>query len=219
DFETSVAQMVLNVEVAYWNLYGAYWTLYSRELGLRLAYEFYRIVNARYVAGGVGGAAGEQPTRLQDVARARGQYELFREQRLEALGRVLEAERQLRKFLGMPAGDCDRLVPSDTPTVAPYRPDWCTAKQETLTLRPELILARENMKRAQLNLIQSKNDLLPDLRFFATYDVNSIGSPLAGPATDHAFRNLASDKFNNYAFGFRLNVPIGFPDIHAAVRR
>src|SRR5262249_32770093 len=77
DFEASVDQMLLNVEVAYWNLYGTYWTLYSRELGLRLAYEFYRIVNARYVAGGVG-PMGQQPTRLQDVARARGQYELFR---------------------------------------------------------------------------------------------------------------------------------------------
>jgi outer membrane protein TolC len=219
NFEANVGQMVLNVEVAYWNLYGAYWTLYSRELGLRLAYEFYRIVNARYIAGGVSGVPGGESTRLQDVARARGQYELFREQRLEALGRVLEAERQLRKFLGMPAVDCDRLVPSDTPTVAPYQPDWCSSLQEAINLRPELIISRENIKRAQLVLIQTKNDIMPDLRFFATYDVNSIGSRLDGPGADNAFRNLADNKFNNYAFGFRLNVPIGYRDAYAALRR
>ena len=90
-------------------------------------------------------AGGTLQTALQDVARARGQYELFRSQRLEALGRVLEAERQLRKFLGMPATDCFRLIPSDTPTVAPYQPDWCAAKEEAFNLRPELQIVRDNI--------------------------------------------------------------------------
>ncbi|HKB35871.1 MAG TPA: TolC family protein [Gemmataceae bacterium] len=218
DFEASVDQMLLNVEVAYWNLYGTYWTLYSRELGLRLAYEFYRIVNARYVAGGVG-PMGQQPTRLQDVARARGQYELFRGQRLEALGSLLEAERQLRKFLSLPAEDGTRLVPSDTPTVAPYQPDWLTAKQEALTLRPEVIIARENIKRAQLEMIRSKNDLLPDLRAFGTWDINSIGSELSGPGPANAFGNLSDNKFHNFAFGVRANIPLGFRDAYAVLRR
>ncbi len=213
DFEASVNQMVLNVEVAYWNLYGAYWTLYSRELGLRLAYEFYRIINARYLAGGT------QQTRLQDVARARGQYELFRSQRLQALGAVLEAERQLRKFLSLPASDDCRLVPLDTPTLAPYQPDWCTAKSEALVLRPELIIARENLKSVQKSLIQAKNDLMPDLRFFATYDINGIGTQLSGGGANNAFRSLADNQFNNYQFGVNLTVPIGYRLAHANVRR
>src|SRR5262249_39207587 len=33
DLERAVNQMLLNVETAYWNLYGSYWNLYSREQG------------------------------------------------------------------------------------------------------------------------------------------------------------------------------------------
>ncbi|MFM7149486.1 MAG: hypothetical protein ACKO23_06550, partial [Gemmataceae bacterium] len=42
EFERQLNQMLLNVEVAYWNLYGSYWQLYSREQGLRFAYEAFR---------------------------------------------------------------------------------------------------------------------------------------------------------------------------------
>jgi hypothetical protein len=42
EFERLVNQMLLNVEVAYWNLYGSYWTLYSREQGLQFAYTAFR---------------------------------------------------------------------------------------------------------------------------------------------------------------------------------
>src|SRR5207244_6585735 len=90
EFERNLNQMLLNVEVAYWNLYGAYWTLYSREQGLRFAYEAFRLSKAGYEAGRVKAA---------DFHQSRGQYELFRAQRLQALDTVLEDERQLRARL------------------------------------------------------------------------------------------------------------------------
>jgi hypothetical protein len=210
-FEQLVNQMLLNVEIAYWNLYAAYWTLYARELGLRLAYESWKITGAKYYAG---------QTKLANFARTRGQYELFRGQRLAALGTVLEAERQLRKFLGLLANDGKRLVPSDAPTLAPYQPDYCASLQEALTLRPELILARENLKVGQLDVINSKNLLLPDLRFTSTYDVNAIGGRLDGPdASTNALRQLAQNRFNDWSAGLRLVVPIGFRQAHANLRR
>ena len=211
EFEADVNQMLLNVEVAYWNLYGAYWTLYARELGLRLAYESWKITGAKYYAGN---------TKLANFARTRGQYELFRGQRLQALGQVLENERQLRKLLGMMTADKCRLVPSDTPTLAPYHPDWCASKQECLNLRPELIIAREGLKASQLDVINSKNLLLPDLRFTSTYDVNAIGGRLDGPdPSTNAFRALAQNRFNDWSAGLRLVVPIGFRQAHSNLRR
>ena len=39
EFERNLNQMLLNVEVAYWNLYGSYLTLYSRKQALRFAFE------------------------------------------------------------------------------------------------------------------------------------------------------------------------------------
>jgi outer membrane protein TolC len=209
EFERLVDQMVVNVEVAYWNLYGSYWNLYAQEAALRQAYTAWRILRTRFEAGKANTA---------EVAQARGQYELFRGNRLDALASVLDNERQLRRLLGMPIEDGTRLVPADDPTLAPYRPDWNTALNEALTLRPELMLARNELKIRQFNLIEARNELLPDLRFTGTYDINSIGTRLDGADANNAFRTLASDHFNNWSLGLRLNVPIGFRLAHANVR-
>ena len=209
EFERNVHGMLLNVEIAYWNLYNSYWQLYSNEQGMRQAYEAWKINYERYRAGRVG---------IADFAQARGQYELFRGQRLNALGDLLENERQLRALLGMHAEDGTRLVPSDQPTLSPFRPDWNTSVQEALNLRPELYLARQEVKANQLNLVLQENSLLPDLRFAASYDINALGNRLDGPDANNAFRNLASDRFNNWQLQLRMSVPIGFRQAHANVR-
>jgi hypothetical protein len=147
-----------------------------------------------------------------------GQYEQFRSQRLTALGQVLESERRLRRLMGIPIEDGTRLVPGDAPTIATYPADWGTAVQETISLRPELVLARHELKFRQLDLITNKNLLLPDLRSFFTYNANAIGSRLDGPDAHNAFRNLASDRFNSWTAGLQLDVSLGYRDANAAVR-
>jgi outer membrane protein TolC len=209
EFERNLNFMLVNVESAYWALYGAYWTLYSREQALRFAYESWRINKARYEAGRVA---------IDDFAQSRGQYELFRDQRITALGAVLEAERQLRKMMGLPVEDCSRLVPCDEPTLAPYVPDWCSALNEAVTLRPELVEARNDLKFRQLDLINQKNLLLPDLRFISTYDINALGSRLDTDTSVGALNNLGQNKFNNWSFGLHMDWPIGFRQAHANVR-
>ncbi|MFN4260578.1 MAG: TolC family protein [Gemmataceae bacterium] len=208
-FETNVAFMLLNVETAYWNLYGSYWTLYSREQGLRQAYEAWKINKARYEAGRIS---------IQEFALARQQYESFRSQRMEVLGRVLESERQLRGLLGLPVEDGYRLVPVDEPNIAPYEPDWGTALNEALALRPELVQARHSLKISQLQVIREKNFLLPDLRLTGSYDINGLGPRLDGPGSLNAFRNFASNHFNSWDIGVRAEFPLGFRDANAAVR-
>ena len=209
EFERNLNYQVLNVEYAYWNLYGAYWTLFAREQALRQGFEAWRISKARLDAGTI---------TLADLAQTRGQYELFRGQRLSALDDVLEKERQLRALMGMPAEDSTRLVPSDSPTLAKFEPDWDTALDEALTLRPEIYISRQEVKAKQMDLILAKNALMPDLRFLSSYDSNSIGSRLDGPDGNNALRNLAENRFNNWSLGLRLNVPIGFRSAHATVR-
>lgn len=210
EFERNVNQMLLNVETAYWNLYGAYWTLYSREQGLRFAFETWKVVKAKY-------EAGREP--LDAFAQAQGQYEQFRAQRLAAIDTVLDDERQLRALMGLQMTDGYRLVPADAPTLAAYRPDWHSALDTSLKHRPELYTARQDVKANQMNVQLAKNALLPDLRFTATYDANSLGSRLDGPGQDNAFRNLASNTFNDWAVGLRLNIPIGYRAAHANLRQ
>lgn len=224
EFERNVNFLLLNVEYAYWNLYGSYYTLFSREQGMRQAFEAYKLNKARFEAGAL-------PE--QDLQQTRAQYELFRGQRITALGQVLDRERQLRGLLGLPVEDGKRIVPSDSPTLAEFKPDWTAALTECMSYRPELILSRQDLKFRQLDLLLQKNFLKPDLRFFANYDINGIGTRLDGSAdyrtsTDgfgntttvpgNALATLADNDFNTWNVGLRLDVPLGFRDSNAAVR-
>jgi outer membrane protein TolC len=207
EFERNLNFTLANVEIAYWTLYGAYWNLYSQEQGLRQSYEAWRINKSRFEAGRIN---------MQDFAQTRGQYESFRDQRISALGALLEAERQLRKMMGLPVEDGCRLVPVDEPTLTPYVPEWNAALSEALNLRPELILARQEIKFHQMDLIRQKNLLLPDLRFVSSYDINAAGTRLDTP--QGAFGQLGADKFNNWQIGLQMDVPLGFRDAYSAVR-
>jgi outer membrane protein TolC len=211
EFERNVDILLVNVEVAYWNLYGSYWALYSREQALRQAFEAFKINRERYDAGRIP---------LQDLAQTRQQYESFRAQRIQALAQVLENERALRHLVGLRVEDGTRLVPTDSPTLTPYQPDWNTAINEALALRPELVLARNDLKARQFEVLNQKNLLLPDLRFTATYDINGAGTHLDGGSSDsgNAFHSLATDKFNDWSLGLRMEVPLGFRDANAGLR-
>jgi hypothetical protein len=163
ELERNVNQMLLNVEVAYWNLYGSYWQLYSREQALRFAYETWKIAGAKYKNGQIG---------LADFTHVRGQYELFRNQRLQALDTALDNDRQLRAMLGLPIDNGVRLVPSDAPTLVEKHPDWQAAWAVAMK-RPELRMAREEVKAAELNLLVTKKVLAPALILCGVQDRKS----------------------------------------------
>jgi outer membrane protein TolC len=209
EFGRLLNTLLWNVEAAYWNLYGAYWRLTARELGLRQAHEVWRRESALAQSG---------RTSRANSAQSRGQYEQFRSQRIAAVGQVLEAERQLRLLIGLPREDGTRLIPANAPLLAGYRPDWRTAVQEAMNERPELTLARAEVRVKQLSLINEKNRLLPDLRFTSSYEIQGLGSRLDGPGPDNALRSLASNKFQNAALGLRLEIPIGYREGNARVR-
>jgi outer membrane protein TolC len=220
DFERHVAYMLVNVETAYWTLYGSYVDLYSKEQALRQAYETWRISKAKYEAGSIN---------ITSFAQTRGQYEKFRGDRLQSLDQVLENERTLRALLGLPIEDGKRIIPVDTPTVAPYLPDWESALRDAMELRPELVLAREELKAKQLQVQAQLNFMKPDLRSFANYAVNGLGDRLDGSGSrvdnggvvrsDNALRDLASDHFTNWTVGLQLTVPLGYRQESAALRQ
>ena len=136
EFEREESTKLLNVERAYWNLYSAYGNLYSIEQAMVQALEAWRINKDKFDAGTLS---------IADLAQSRAQYELFRTQRLAALGSpspgsgqlvgVLETERNLRGLIGLPPEDGCRIVPTDAPTLAPYKPDWNACLHDALTLR------------------------------------------------------------------------------------
>ncbi|MBA2227752.1 TolC family protein [Thermogemmata fonticola] len=217
DFDVKINYLLLNVEAAYWNLYAAYYNLYAQEEGLRQAYEGYRFIRLRVLAGN------EPP---QSEYQARAQFERFRGDVVEARGQVLEAERQLRGLLGLRSDDGFRLVPIDKPNEAPYVPDFYEAANEALAHRPELLQLRQDLKAQQLNLLLQKNLRRPDLRVFAQYDIAGLGTRLDGrefadPANTipgNALASFGNNQFNSWTIGLRLDMPLGLRDANASVR-
>lgn len=222
EFERIVNFKLLNVETAYWNLYGAYINLYAAEQGLRLARVLWQTTYAQ-------AKAGVKNITLADAKRAEGQFRLFQGDRVAALNDVLEKERTLRRLMGLPPDDGKQLIPIDAPTLAAYRPDWHQAVQEALTMRPELVMLRQELKKRQLGMQAQKNLLNPDLRLVSGYEITGLGSRLDGngtifdqssgiPRTNNAFRSLLLGDFTNWNVGLTLNVPLGFRAEHASVR-
>jgi len=225
EFDRQVNNLLLNVEFAYWNLYASYYNLYAQEYTLTQSFDLFTIVEARVKAGAV---------RRQELTQVLGQYYLFRQQALSARHQVQNSERQLRGLLGMTSfSDGMRIVPVDEPTLTPFIPNFGSSANEALANRPELILARHDLKFRQLDILLQKNQRRPDLRFFSSYDIQGIGSeldgsaefrdpargPNAAPIPQNAFANLAQNNFNSWQLGFRLDMPLGFRDANAAVHQ
>ncbi len=222
NFERQVNLMVFNVESTYWQLYAYYFAKYAAEQALRQGYITWDQLQQLQTAG---------LQTKQGVAQARAQLEEFRSTYMTALQNVIETERELRGLLGMGFEDGKRIVPADTPTLAPYKPDFNSSLVEALNNRPELAVARDELKIQQMNVMLQQNNIRPDLRFFSNYNINANGTRLdgAGPQTsiqngqvvtntNNALAGLADNKFNNWQYGLRLDYPLGTRDAHAQLK-
>jgi hypothetical protein len=101
---------------------------------------------------------------------------------------------------------------------------------EALSLRPELIIVREDLKVRQLELIREKNNLLPDLRFNGGYNIHGFGNTLSGTGSlppnangvslpANALQGLASTHFSDWNVSLTLNIPLGYRNAYASVRQ
>ncbi len=219
EFERNVNILIMNTEVAYWNLYNKYGQLYSAEENLRILHAIWMEAHDRF-------KAGSMPPEL--YYQILGQYEEFRADRIRSLNETLEAERHLRRIVGLQVEDGERLVPITPPSFTELRPNWEHCLQDALNLRPELQLARDNLKYHQYLLSIQKNFLRPDLRAVARYEPNGLGSTLTGNGEfldgtgtsrpTNAFRSLAGGHFADYTIGLTLSMPLGYRYELAAVR-
>lgn len=239
EFESAVRNLVADVENAYWDLYAAYRDLNSKIVARDNALEVWRRTYALYASKRRGGEADKE-------AYAREQYFRFQDEVEYALsGQVIEgtrtnsgssggtfrgppgvqmAERRLRLIAGLPATDGRLIRPADEPLVSQVVFDWHRTVQEALALRPELRRQRWVIKRRELELLATRNYLMP--RFDATgrYRWRGFGNDLINSdgnvpnSFDNAWDNLLTGDFQEWQLGVDLNVPLGFRKAHNAVR-
>jgi hypothetical protein len=216
DFEIGVRNMVSDTEQAYWELYFAYRNLEARKAGRDSALEAWRKVHALYVEQSRGGEADKE-------AQAREQYFFFRSDVENALSDVYRSENRLRYMMGLSASDGRLIRPSDEPTTARVAFDWQQSLVESLSRSAELRKQKWVIKQKELELLASKNLLLPRLDLLGRYRFLGMGqdlinqnySPYEGGSGEplygtDAYSSLLSGQFQEWQAGAQFLMPIGF---------
>ncbi|MBA4019276.1 MAG: hypothetical protein C0483_19090 [Pirellula sp.] len=236
ELETGVRGLLSETENAYWDLYYAYRDLDAKLVARNTGLETWRKVRSLYDTGRRGGEAEKE-------AQAREQFFRFEEEVQNALagtpldgtrmnngssggtfrgnGGVQVCERRLRLLIGLPIGDGELLRPLDEPTTVPVKFDWQPLVAESLARRVELRRQRWIVKRRELELVASRNFLLPQLDTIGRYRWRGFGDDLAGGPPipfGSALDTLFGGKFQEWQLGAELNVPLGFRRGHAAVK-
>lgn len=237
DFEIALRDYLSNIENAYWDLYNAYRELDGRVHLRDMALEIYEAFEVQAKAGK---GEGFEEFRLDQL---REQYYRFENDVQTALtGRVIDgthtnngstggsfrnttgvylAERRLRLLLGIPASDERLIRPADDPCLAETALDWDLVRTEALQRRPELLKQRLKIKRSELELIASRNFLLPKLDAVGRYRFRGFGHGMfdgnPGDPYSSAFGNLGTGDFQEWQLGLEMSVPIGFRQAYAGV--
>lgn len=217
-FESSVRNLVLDIENTYWDLHSAYRNLETAKIGRDSAQATWNNVYEK-VRGGVDNAQAE--------AQSREQYFFFRAQLETALRDLYNVENRLRYLMGIAATDGRLIRPSDEPTAARINYDWRMIHTEALLRSAELRQQKWLIERRQLELIAAKNNLLPQLDLGAAYrwvgvgdelinaDRNGRNFPAAGST---AFDELTEGNFQEFSFLFNFQMPVGYRRELAGVR-
>ena len=130
DFQLHVRNYVRDIAGAYWKLCFCYRDLEATRNGRDQALSTWRSIAATPRGGSV---------EAEDKAQSREQYFFFRTRVKEALGRLLAAERNLRKLIGVASSDNRLIRPNQDPptekTVFGSDPDLAEVLEKDSTLR------------------------------------------------------------------------------------
>ena len=220
-FEQNLREFVNEVITSYWNLQIAYREFDASKGARDASLETWNTVKARFDNDLPGGEADKE-------AQAREQYYSFEQQLITALngearnGRtgILQAEANLRRLIGLPQNDGRLLRPTDEPAATETIYDWGSLVNTALDRRVEVRQQLWQVKRRELELLASRNFLLPRLDAVATYRNNGFGDDLIGGGGrfSSALSDLASGDHNEWELGVQLNVPVGYRQASTGVR-
>ncbi|MCA9100706.1 MAG: TolC family protein [Planctomycetales bacterium] len=217
EFEVGVRELVFETEQAYWELYFAYRDLDTKKKARDTALRTWRRVYALYQQGSRGGSAAEE-------GQAREQYYLFQQQVENALNTLYATERKLRFMIGIAPTDGRLIRPADEPTIAKVLFDYHDVQCEALVRAVEIRRQKWRVKQRELELIASRNFLLPQLDAVGRYRWFGFGNDLIDPNSggkppfDNAWQSLLSGDYQEWQLGLEMGWTLGLRQQHAGVR-
>ena len=230
-FESSVRNLVFDIENTYWDLHRAYRALETAKAGRDAAQITWHPTYEKALAG---------TETAQQEAQAREQYFFFRGALETAQRDLFDTENRLRFLMGIAPTDGRLIRPKDEPTIAWVQFDWKQIHHESLMRSAELRQQKWIIKRREVELIGAKNQLLPQFdvgfayRWVGTGDelinadrngidfVNTAGNRIPndprGPVDSNAFDVLTNGFYQEAGIFFNFQMPVGFRSELAGVR-
>ncbi|GAC1473177.1 MAG: TolC family protein [Isosphaeraceae bacterium] len=230
-FKAEVMAEVRSIEQQYWSLAQQHVQLWSSERSVELGEKILTREQSELEVG---------RGTVADVAEASQRLEQFKLDLVTKTSDVITTERQLRNLLGLPPADDRRIVPVTPPTEARLEPDWEASLAQMLTFQPDIVQQQLNVRVRELQLLVSRNQLLPQLSLNALYQLNGLGhtldqaeavmtgksilaiDPLVSSRQRAAGLNSLPSRFNDFRqwqVGMTLQMPLGMRAPLANVRQ
>jgi len=168
-FKAEIMAHVRSVEQQYWNLAQAHVQYWASERAVSLAQEILNREQAELLVG---------RGTIADVAEAAQRLEQFNLDLVTRTSDVITTERQLRNILGLPPADNRRIIPVTPPTEARLEPDWDISLAQMLNFQPDIVQQQLLVRVAELQLLITRNQLLPQLNVNLLYQLNGLGQQL-----------------------------------------
>jgi outer membrane protein TolC len=169
-FESSIRNLVMDIENTYWDLYTAYRNLEASKIARDSAQATWKIAFEKF--------KGKVET-AQAEAQAQEQYFFFRAQVETAWRDLLNVETRLRWLMGLTTTDGRIIRPADEPVQARVEFDWHEIHEEALLRSTELRQQKWAIKRRELELLAARHQLLPEVNLVALYRWLGFGDDLA----------------------------------------
>jgi len=223
EYESAMADLVKNVEIAYWAVLDTTETVKAQDQGVLAARELLRQNEGKFEVG-----------TLPRTAVLEAQAEMARRDAdlIQAQNVRQAATDTLRAIINAPSQDAALLVnavPSDEPLIEPLVVDLERSLDRALENRAELEAARLAVEQSAMQLKLAENQLLPKLDAVGSIGTNGLSgdknasslvlggadpnapplrSPFSGPIAD-SWRMLYDGRYYGYTVGLTLEIPLG----------
>lgn len=248
DLEANIRNLVLDVEVLYWDLYLAYVQFDTATQARESARQTWQIANAKVEEGDVifpdmGDASDAIETdgkiqrisnnvmqgqnTIPDLYQAKDAYYQAQAAVDRARSLIYSTETRFRRLLGLQVNDGRIVRPQDEPLTGEYVPDWYSALADALTHRVELRRQKWNVKSLELQLTAAKSLTRPRLDLVTSARMNGLGDDLIGSGRadgvspnglDNLYGTLGGGDTSGWGAGIEMSVPIGYRSALAQVR-
>lgn len=193
-FQATVNQVLRDAEIAYWDAYAAYQDFEVRRSAAEQALQTVERERGRLRLG-----EGSVP----DVAQAEEQAEAFQIAQAVAENRLIDAQRTLRRVMGIAPDDPRPVIPATAASDAPVVVGWEEAAQQAFG-RPEIGAQQAIVQAAEVEVCRRRNGLLPDISVRAIYSVTGLENHW-----DEAWSTVGTAGFQDWTVGALYRQPLG----------